>query len=122
MINLDLNIIAIFILITYFLVCLLKKISFKIAFIVGIIFLVVSAGFLMFEEEDLANDLAIISYYLLIVAVALVIVEYFGDTRKTKEEKKHILKERPNFCPYCGTKFEGDFKFCAGCGTRLFND
>ena len=85
MIHIDLNTIAVIVLIVYFLVCIFKKISFKIAFIIGVAFIVVAAGFLMLDDQDLANDIATIVYYLLIVSVALVVVEYIRDIRKSKE-------------------------------------
>ena len=138
MINIDLNIIAIFILIVYCLVCIIKKISLKIAFIIGVIFIVVAAGSLMLEEEDLAINITTMAYYLLIVAVALAFVEYYRDITKTKKvkkpkempvpkdtnkikkkEKKSVFTERPNFCPHCGTKFDDDLKFCVECGAEL---
>lgn len=87
MINIDLNTIVIIVLIVYFLVCLFKKISFKIAFIIGMIFLVVAAGFLMLERENLAVNIAAIAFYLLIVAVALAFVEYLRDITKSEESR-----------------------------------
>ncbi len=88
MINIILNIIAIIILIVYFLVCIIKKISFKITFIIGLIFLVVAAGFIILGKEDLATNITTIDYYLLIVAVLLAFVEYLRDISKIKDEKK----------------------------------
>lgn len=81
------------------------------------IFLAIAAGVLMFGNKNLANDIAMITYYMLIVAVALVAVECFRDIRKTK--KKEMFAEKPNFCPYCGTKSRDDFKFCVECGAKL---
>ena len=117
MVNMDLNTVVIIILIAYFLICILKKISSKITVAISMIFLAVAAGALMFGDNDLANSIAMITYYLLIAAVALVTVECFRDIRKTK--KKDIFEERPNFCPLCSTKIRDDFKFCVECGAKL---
>ena len=92
MFNLNLDIVVIIILIIYFTICVFKKISSKITFIISIIFLVIAAGFLMLEDQDLANDIVTIVYYLLIVSIALVVVEYIRDIRKSKEGKEQEKK------------------------------
>jgi Ca2+/Na+ antiporter len=110
MVNIDFNTIVIIILIAYFFVCVLKKISFKITFVIGVIFLIVAAGLIMLENEDFANTIATIAYYLLIVAVALAIVEYFRDIKR---------EDMARYCPYCGTEVEANYKFCPECGKQM---
>ena len=87
MINTTLNLVAIIILIVYTIVCIIKKISFKIAFIIGVIYLLISAVFLIFDREESSINLALISYYLLIVTAILAITEYLRDMMKIEKEK-----------------------------------
>lgn len=81
----DLNTVVIPIILVYFFVCLFLKISSKVSVAAGLIMLMVAAVIFTYGDKDLANNIAIIVYYLLIVAVALVIVEYCKEIRKKEE-------------------------------------
>ena len=82
--NMSLNAIVIIFLIFYFIFCVIKKISFKITAVISVIFFIVTAGFLILGDENFANSIATIFYYLLIVSVGLAAVEYFREIYKTK--------------------------------------
>ena len=41
----------------------------------------------------------------------------YGEKRETGANQTYTGGK--NFCPYCGTKSEGDHKFCGNCGKRL---
>jgi len=87
MINIFLNIMVVIILIIYFLVCIIKKISFKFTFILGLITILIAAGLLMIGMEDLTINITTIAYYLFTVSVILALVEYLRDISKTTREK-----------------------------------
>lgn len=110
MVNIDLNILVIIILIAYFFLSVLKKLSFKITVVIGLLFLGVAAGVLMLDEGELANTIATIAYYVLIVAVALMIVEYVRSIR---------MERTVTYCPYCETEVEVKYKFCPNCGKQM---
>lgn len=42
--------------------------------------------------------------------------QYFGEAEKSEHSSSSAESE---FCPYCGTKVEGDFIFCNKCGKEL---
>lgn len=44
--------------------------------------------------------------------------ERFGNTKKS-ETADNMPGTDSEFCPYCGTKVEGDFEFCNKCGKKL---
>ena len=98
MINIGLNYIIIIVLVIYFFVCIVKKISFKIAFVIGIIYLIIATTLLTLEEQDLAINIVATAYYLLIIAVVLAIVEYYRDNIKPSKYKRQkemlILKDK----------------------------
>ena len=80
----DLNFIVIILLIVYFVVSLFLKISSKIAVAISLILIATAAVFFAFGDKNSANSIARIIYYLLIVAVGLVIVECFREIKKKK--------------------------------------
>ena len=79
MIDTGLNIIIGVILIVYFLFCVIKKISFKISFVISMIYFVLAIIFLFLENDDLVVNISAIAFYLLIISVALALLEYFRD-------------------------------------------
>jgi hypothetical protein len=73
---------GIIILFVIFFFCLLFKISSKISVAVSLLFIAVSAGILVNGDTEMANDLATITYFMLIASVALVVVENIKDIRQ----------------------------------------
>lgn len=110
MVAIDVNTIVVIVLIAYFFVCVLKKISFKIMLIIGIVILGIAGGFLLFGQADFANTIATIAYYVLIVAAALAIIEYLRDLK---------FEDVVITCPDCGTEVQPGFKFCPECGKTV---
>jgi hypothetical protein len=132
MINTNLTLIAIIVLIVYLLFGIIKKISFKISFFTGVIFVIIATILLTLEKELIAINIASIAYYLLIVAILLAIIEYIRDIPQFKrigkikdssetenDKKNNKIKTNLKFCPNCGTKLGNYFKFCFKCGVKL---
>ena len=84
----DFNIIAIIIIIAYFSLSLILKISSKIAAAATIISIGIAAVILVWGDEELANMVALIILYLLIMTIALIVVDSY------KDMKKESLKEK----------------------------
>jgi hypothetical protein len=74
--------------IIYFFISIYFKINSKFLAVFSLILIVVVAGILMLEDVELANSLATIVFYLLIVTVALVIVESYRDMRRTEKDRE----------------------------------
>ncbi len=110
MVNIDLNILVIIILIAYFFLSVLKKLSSKIMLIIGLLFLCVAGGAFLFEKQDLANMIATTAYYALIAGVILAFIEYMRESTEKKTDK---------YCSNCETKGDAEQKFCSECGTQL---
>ena len=88
MFNADLNIISIIVIVIYSILCIVKKINYKITFYISIFYILVAAVFLLFENEYMAINISSIAYYLLIAAVILAIVEFYRENTNKKKEKK----------------------------------
>jgi len=107
MVAIDLNIIVFVVLLAFFFVFLLKKISFKIIMIIGMIFLGIAAGFFLSGLIDQANTIATFAFGVFIVAAILATIEYLRDLR---------WEDLIFTCPSCGTQVQSGFKFCPECG------
>ncbi len=109
MLSINIYAIIIVVLLMYFFICIFKNISSKIPFIIGIIFIIVSAGFMLLENYNMANIIALIAYCLFIITIALILIDNLKNIRK---------KYKTRYCPYCKTELESNFKFCSECGKR----
>ena len=85
MINLDLNTVILLVLCAYFFISIYKRFSYKITFVMSVIMLMVAAAFFIGENEEMADIMATIAYFLLITTVALVIEAWWYSLRKTNK-------------------------------------
>ena len=78
------DLITIIVLIIFFIIFVYKKINYRFVFFASILFLFITALYQLANNADMANNMAKIVYYLLIMTVGLVLAEHFLDFWKTK--------------------------------------